>query len=108
MALRILYSSADQFTQDGKPVSAFVRDRKCDYECYVPPGYSSNGGITFASPMLFRQLYYAWASRLELCYLFSVLYVVTTLRCSLAMQHQKAFRESTILVYPSQRSLKIL
>ena len=70
MALRILSSYADQFTQDGKPVSAFVRDRNCDYERYVPPGYSSNGGITFASPTLFRQVYYAWASRLELCYLF--------------------------------------
>jgi len=70
MALRILYSYADQYTQDGKPVSSFVRDRNCDYERYVPPGYSSNRGITFASPTLFRQVYYAWASRLELCYLF--------------------------------------
>jgi len=51
MALRILYSYADQYTQDGKPVSAFVHDRNydCDYERYVPPGYSSNGGMTFAS-----------------------------------------------------------
>ncbi len=53
-----------------KMANQFVRDRNCDYEGYVPPGYSSNGGITFASPTLFRQIYYAWASRLELCYIF--------------------------------------
>ena len=68
MALRILHLYADQIVHNGKPIPAFVRD-KCDYERYVPPGYICNGGISFASPTLLRQVYYAWASGLGLRYL---------------------------------------